>query len=402
MKSQLILSADLSNASNTMMFQLVNFRKSEKSRAGLVLLVVLGMLGLFSLLAISYLTITGASRTSSQALVRAKLQNMPILDFSEEIIRKIVRGDKNIASAFHGHSLLEDIYGRDAIEGTFASGPSQAITLNLNNTVGFVSVNLNSRVRIKPDTMRQAAELGDESFLSSAAETYSGRLLTILDGPLKNQTFRILSYTGMESAPNFSIIFDLSDSSGIASGDLLSDAGVSGGESIQSIVAAGRTARFFTTLNDVPYSFVINDLPFNGLGYGVELDTQHPNYGNLDQARLVPGTQLQAPSPPPVLNLRYVPERESFPLALLPNYDYLTSSELTGSLGLGQGNVEVNGSTNEGFDVPDFRDYFLAHYQEATQTSSIPGVNGNLLISEIIPSFHRPELVNYIFQYYGD
>ncbi len=381
-----------------MMFYSNTCQYRRSTRDGLVLLVVLGMLGLFSLLAISYLTITGASRSSSQSLVRAKLQNIPTADFSEEIIRKIVRGDKNITSAFHGHSLLEDVYGRDPIAGTFATTtttPPQAVTLNLANTVGFVSVNLNPRVSITPDTMRLGTEVGGESFLSAAAETYSGRLLTILDGPLKGQTYRILTYTGNEVAPNFSIIIDLSDTIGNASSDLPSNAGVTGGESIQSIVGSGRAARLFTTTGDTPYSFIINDLPFNGLGYGVELDRTHPNYGNLDQARVVPNTQLLPPSGG-VLDLRYQPGRESFPIALLPNYDYLTSSEISGSLGLGQGNTEVNGSTNEGYDVADFRDYFLAHYQAASQTT------GNLLISEITPSFHRPELVNYIFQFYGE
>jgi len=370
----------------------------QKNRSGLVLLVVLGMLGLFSLLAITYLSISGSSRSSSQALVLAKLQNVPTSEFSEDIIRKIVRGDRNVSSAFHGHSLLEDVYGRDAIEGTFATTttiPAQIVTLNLANTTGFVSVNLNPRVTIKPDTMRQPAEIGDESFLSDAMETYTGRLLTVLDGPLKGQTYRILSYTGLESAPNFAIIIDLSETVGGTAVDLPAGAGVTGGETLQNIISSGLVGRLFTTSSDEAYSFVINDLPFNGLGYGVELDPRHPNYGNLDQSRLVPGAALANTMPTP-LPLTYAAGQDSFPLVLLPNYDYLSSTESTGSLGIGQNNAEVNGSTNEGSDVADFRDYFLAGYREASQGT------GNLLQSEIIPSFHRPELVNYIFQYYGD
>lgn len=381
-----------------MMFYSNTCQYRRSTRDGLVLLVVLGMLGLFSLLAISYLTISGASRSSSQSLVRAKLQNIPTANFSEDIIRKIVRGDKNIASAFHGHSLLEDVYGRDPIEGTFATStttPPQVVTLNLANTVGFVSVNLNPRVSITPDTMRLSTEVGGESFLSAAAETYSGRLITILDGPLKGQTYRILTYTGNEVAPNFSIIIDLSDTDGNVSSDLPSNAGITAGESIQSIVSSGRVARLFTTAGDTPYSFIINDLPFNGLGYGVELNNRHPNYGNLDQALVIPNARLADATGNPV-DLKYADSQESFPIALLPNYDYLTTSEISGSLGVGQGNIEVNGSTNEGYDVADFRDYFLAHYHAASQPT------GNLLISEITPSFHRPELVNYIFQYYGE
>jgi hypothetical protein len=115
--------------------------------------------------------------------VRAKLQNIPIGDFSEEIIRKIVRGDKNFASAFHGHSLLEDVYGSDVIEGTFrysSTNPISAELINPNFT-GLIKLQLKDTISINPDTYRLGTSVDELSFqskLSVENDTYSGRLVT--------------------------------------------------------------------------------------------------------------------------------------------------------------------------------------------------------------------------------
>ncbi len=61
---------------------------------------------------------------------------------------------------------------------------------------------------------------------------------------------------------------------------------------------------------------------FNGLGYGIERNPNDPNFGNLDQSALVPGTAIGSGS--------YNPGFESFPLTLLPNYDYLKRDPVSG------------------------------------------------------------------------
>jgi hypothetical protein len=77
--------------------------------------------------------------------------------------------------------------------------------------------------------------------------------------------------------------------------------------------------------------------------------------------------------------------------ALLPNYDYLqhrdymaTNNGVLGVSGVGdQGSLK--GQSNEGIDVPDWRDFWLS-YTDANVH---------------LPSFHRPELIHYLTNLYG-
>ncbi len=55
------------------------------------------------------------------------------------------------------------------------------------------------------------------------------------------------------------------------------------------------------------------------------------------------------------------------------------------------------GGTNEGFDVPDYRDFYLS-FRPGTGTGPAQSIRSG----DLIPSFHRPELVNYVANLYGD
>ena len=144
-----------------------------------------------------------------------------------------------------------------------------------------------------------------------------------------------------------------------------------------------------------PYSFVINDLPFNGFGIGLESDSTSPHFGNLDQGYLIPDPLGLVPN----LSFSF-----SIPLALLPHYDYVqrnTSGTYdTGVLGT-LGGIEVKGSSNEGFDVPDYHDFWMSFVPEGALGETPTPANPLPTTAEIIPAFHRPELVNYIAQTYA-
>ncbi len=377
-------------------------------RQGLVLLVVLGMLGLFTLLAVSYLSVTTQSRSASLSLVNNKLQNQSTSVNPDLIIRKIISGDTSNQSAFWGHSLLEDIYGRDAFEGEVVA---DSAVLNVAGTIGLMKVQLAQDIIINPDPLRRAPsgsptpdENAGTSRLSDEADTYTGRIITFLEGPLANQSYRILGYLGSTAPGGFtnSIAIDLSETD---KGNLTYTVTQNG----TPVTITGRLSELLARNSSSPsflvtkvpggsgagagYRYVINDMPFSGFGYGIESDPTHPNFGNLDQSRLVPGTEETSPG-------TYTAGRESVPIALLPNYDYLRKTLGSNAVGSEQVNgagalVEVTGSTNEGYDVADFHDYFLAHIP-APPTGRTPFVPNQ---GEIIPSFHRPELVNYIAQF---
>lgn len=407
-------------------FHMIKIHKaSRKSQPqGLVLLVVLGMLGLFSLLAISYLTISGNSRNSSKMAVLAKLQQLPTSQDDTLIVRQIISGTTDSKSGFFGHGLLEDVYGRDPIEGRFRYSATAPLTSELidPNSIGLVKLQLDDDIRIHPDTYRLAFNGDEASFFSKLSvenDTYTGRLITFLEGPLKNQTFRILTYIGSPGVrvppggaivPNleYSITIDLSTATGSTSP--VAYTATAGGtpqliqktlrEWMQTPLNNPATVNTGLPLNPAylvadptgaGYQYLINDLPFNGVGYGVEKNPALTTFGNLDQSTLVPGTSGNS-------DTGYAPGSESFPIALLPNYDYLNTDPRLGGLGyatVGGLTVEVNGSTNEGIDVADYRDYYLAHLPELVNPITGAALN-NLNQSMIIPSFHRPEIINYI------
>ena len=176
----------------------------QRRRKGLVLLVVLGMLALFSLLAISYLTLSSNSQNATANLTRAKLAKPPIENMAEKVVRQIISGSNDHRSAFYGHGLLEDIYGRDAMEGVFQAN-SAALNRYAGSGATILKVQLDPVIDINPDPFRPLAP-GQEtptiagtwrqSYLSVNSDTYTGRLITFTEGPLANQTYRILGYWG--------------------------------------------------------------------------------------------------------------------------------------------------------------------------------------------------------------
>ncbi|MGI8977778.1 MAG: hypothetical protein ACR2FY_00990 [Pirellulaceae bacterium] len=102
-------------------------------------------------------------------------------------------------------------------------------------------------------------------------------------------------------------------------------------------------------------AFIINGAPFNGTGAGYnnttgELDLRVDASGNIDA------------------------NATSFPVALLPGYASRYPLSAT---------VYSQGSLDEPYDAADFQNMFLSY---------IPARPGN---GTILPSFHRPDLVNY-------
>jgi hypothetical protein len=408
-------------------------RIMARNRSGLVLLVVLGMLALFTLLAVSYLTFTSHSRDASLVMVRSKLQRPSLDHLADNVIRQVIRGNENNASGLYGHSLLEDIYGRATISGEFVQGSLVVSNHSITNRpTGIVKIQIGSqatgsRIVTTKDGFRNPSttspENGFDSHLSIEDDTYTGRLITFTSGPLANQTYRILAYRGnIGSPPNYeySIAIDLSETD-LPAIRLPKTTG-SGADfdeyALNTILLASNSAPY-TLANRLisgptgDYEYVINDIPFNGFGYGVERDPSHPNYGNLDQSRWVPGTKFNGTS-----FASYDNGYESFPIALLPNYDYLSSSndgslghwknsprvttapQITDSTGSSASFTEVVGSSNEGIDVPDARDYWLGYQRETAVTNAATGARQARTQSDIIPSYHRPELVNYIANYF--
>ncbi len=401
----------------------MTFRKMTKYRnrkQGLILLIVLGMLAMFSLLAVTYVVTAGASRAGSRALeVRARNSGLTIAGTARRVMDDALRGTNNQKSPFFNNSLMGDVFGPNPIRTQF--GPTTAVR---HFFVANTGVNL-VKVTVDPNASLNGP-------LSGLENEYNSRVLTVLEGPLSGESFRILKYVGYVgvndintntnvaipwsdptysgAAANaayianvqYSILIDLNEVVGREfPGEYLD---VDGTVKTVSYTLADWIGRrgitslfFFNSATPRGYKFLINDAPFNSAGIGLEdvaalppvaagPPIPVPGYGNIDSRRLLRTTRTISP-------------------ALLTHYDYLQDGSLmatnpyngtVGVDGIGTRRSQItqfvlNGSSNEGFDVPDYRDAWLAHQTNISAGTRI-----------ITPSYHRPEVINYISNLFGN
>ena len=414
-------------------------RRSQ--RQGLILLIVLGMLAMFTLLAVTYVVSAGTSRQGSLALaVKARGGNISIKGTARNVVKDVIRGTNNQKSPFYKTSLMEDVFGPNPIKTQF--GPyNSAINSVRRFYVPSTGVNL-VKIAVNPIALLNGP-------LSSFENEYNSRIITIQEGPLTGQSFRILKYVGyvrggtestnlwgtapdpnidatgwssptyVDNVPKdniasnieYSILIDLDEAIGQEFVGEYTDVDGTVKSISQSldkwIQLYGIQSLFFfkttppaavpTRPTMVGYKFLINDAAFTNAGIGLEDIAQsggvvNPGYGNFDNRRLLN----------PALTVKVPP-------AILTHYDYLQDprimgvNPLDGSIGVdGIGNTTrdwtlataytqfaLNGASNEGYDVPGYQDPYLANQSY---------VGGLLTIK---PSYHDPAVINYISHLYG-
>lgn len=368
------------------------FYQNKHSRRGLVLLVVLGMLTLFSLLIVTFVVLSSNSKKDSVAINTIQMRVPDHRAISDLAIKQIIRGTTDPSSAIFKHSLLEDIsqnfYASDAygltiqqsLRGGFRPDPTADAVALFGGT--FLKLPLDPALVI--GTLNSNT---DPYMMSSVPDdAYNGRLITMLGGPLQNQTFRIVRYIGDRGSGDAdfslrnSVIVDIST----IEGNVLTSKTQRGTQAKGWNEWASGNLREIAYdwdggTNYRPYRFLINAAPFSGVGYGLSLNktwpssgapAPNPNYSNLGM-RVETG--LAATPYLPASLFHNLSSRSIFPLT--------SDSQLDGWW---------NGGTNEGYDVPDYRDYFFSYRPMGTTTSQ-----------SIIPSFHRPELINHIIETYG-
>ncbi|MFN8740013.1 MAG: hypothetical protein ACK5YR_08835 [Pirellula sp.] len=417
--------------------------KMGRDRTGLVLLIVLGMLAMFSLLAVTYVVTSSSSIAGSQAIKR-RAQNSRLdleqMGAADKVLRQLLRGTNDQNSIFYcSGNLLGDIYGPDAIRTTAASYFSADAVIHYavpaagdSSTTPPTPPDPERNVNLVKLSLKRDAETNGP--LSDMENDYNARLMTFTEGPLTGQTFRILKYVGRADrvTPNpntatipelpwrpnvgatsdstsiqYSVLIDLNEVANMrVTGDVLAADGTirSVSRSVNDWITEFGAATLFyakTTLaaasaaNMVAYKLIINDAPFNYPGIGLEDIAVVPNsmnqptgvsgFGNIDARRLLRTSRQISPS-------------------ILPHYDYLKDSLImatntfnsqVGVEGIGSRRTDhrefrLYGASNEGIDVPDYRDMFLAH-----QTA----FNG---APSITPSFHRPAVINHISHVFGN
>ena len=91
--------------------------KRGNRRRGVLILVVLSILVMFGLMAITFVLITGQAKRTALVHTRSEQYFEPPDRITHEAALVLLRGPNNLAGAVGVHSLLEDMYGDEVISG---------------------------------------------------------------------------------------------------------------------------------------------------------------------------------------------------------------------------------------------------------------------------------------------
>jgi hypothetical protein len=355
-------------------------RRAAKARRGVLLLVVLSLLVLFMMVGTAFLLAAKqaekAGKASSRGAIRTARGDAQG-DLLDEAVLQLVRDTRNPLSIIRGHGLLNDAYGTDGFMGVVASPSASfagATAAGGNPTGGqFLEFTLQlntgaqSSWTLKDLNGNFVDAAGNPVALSTVDNAYNGQVITFLSGRARNHSTRIVGFV----PPNLFRVMNFE----LDGGALVSDPTILNGARI-----------------------LVNGRPFNGTGAGLNpvADVGDPRLNAEDMSiQLLNG--------------------EHPPLALLPNATFLTPSveiELHGTPIPPSGKAIYypfntldwvgRGGADESYDAVDFQNMALAYVPGVGAVETVlPMIPSNQtplpteLGTMILPSFHRPELINY-------
>lgn len=338
----------------------LKMRHYNTHRRGLILLIVLSMLTLFSLLAISYVVFSRQSRSANFGIARRDFHGMKGAEVIDEAMKQVLRGTTDNISAVGPHSLLSDLYGySESSNGNLDHLLFQARAAGELFAGRFLRIPLTDQA-FTP--LRGGISVSSQ--MAAEHDDFTGRVLTFLNGPLSGISFRIVrsvaAISGAHTDLQHSVVIDL-DEAGPA------------GAGVDST-----TAQTLCYESGVGYQMWINARELNGLGYGIPY-----NFDGVTVTATTTGAS-------------------GIPMNLQPGLQPGTS--LGGQIGAAaarelfraNGHLHISDS-DEAYDAPDHNDFYLAHKRlpfsipdpADTGADGLPG-------QDIIPSFHRAALINYI------
>ncbi len=385
--------------------------QDSKRTDGLILLVVLAMLTLFSLLSITYVVFSSQSRSAAMGRARKDFRGTPPATLLDEAVRQVVRGT-DARSALWKHDLLGDLYGSGVAPyipspipaGTFKKVVDDRALAIFGRTLKRDNEARSERIAANwlhpwPLTVAPAAgafeapsllpnskivniPLNWIEDLPEQHDALNGRVLTFRGGPLSGYSFRVLKYVGqivpqplppmptaaqilnerVRQSIQYSITVDLSS---------LDRPGFNGFFASSSAIYD----LFFSTSGGiaVAYGMLLNAAPLNALGLGLN---------SADSAVQTIGTSAVAPRTITFATSVQIPVGsvyDDIATSILPNYSYTAAAN---------SGFTVAGAADEDYDSPDFANFLLGY-----QHTNSAGQNS----SDIIPSLHRPAVINFIY-----
>ena len=158
-------------------------------------MIVLGMIAMFSLLAVTYVVSAGASRDASfGALRQARNSKFSLENAAIKVLKSSLHGTNDLQSPFYKNDVIGDVYGSNFLQ-------TQFHTFNANSGARlFTSATITEQTFVLPTTTLVKVTLNPNDLspnpLSALENEYNSRILTVLEGPLTGQSFRILKYVG--------------------------------------------------------------------------------------------------------------------------------------------------------------------------------------------------------------
>lgn len=425
--------------------------RRRPSDRGIVLLIVLGMLSLFTVLIVSFVVFSSQSVQSSAASQERRLDELLPKPPVEAAVLQLISGTNDHNSAAFGASLLEDFYGTDGLmlrvahrrpPGTppTASRPTPAapggqLMLPLSGTTPQTTLFKLPTNLAYWNEDGSVGQIDQTDYSDRAIPNYyntlrtnlraqlddviSGRLITFDEGPLKDQSFRVVRYFGVENGYDSgggtittawdyslagSVIIDLAE---IGTESILVN-GVS--ERLYDIAANSPNALLYSVGDDgLPGRGGVDDNGINGIDDFAELGAANSDdigYRFVLNGGVFNGRGLNPEGTTGV-------QRNGGLLDAFGNIEFTLNARLTGSSYSAVDGVDGDSNVtfpepDEAWDAADMENIFLA-WQPSDHRRPLPASAGNAVYGgveadrlnaqmgqHIIPSFHRPALINYI------
>ncbi|MFO0915787.1 MAG: hypothetical protein U0795_22695 [Pirellulales bacterium] len=307
--------------------------RRTRPRRGVLLLIILSVLVLFGLVGTTFVVITSQYRSTAAAHARTDQHVDRPENLIDESVKQLLRGvEPGSGSVLDGHSLLDDLNGRDSVRGIVPGVAGKSAAAYFGTLQQWTVIPLQATIPV--------AQLPENGY-------YNGGVLTMTSGLLKGQSTRIIEYYRQNSS--------LTEVDKIVNGQpfvivetFRPDRKMVSGTVTPTIPEMIRTGD----------QFLINGMPFNGAGAGYKVDT-----GNLDAVDPTFGVNL----------------------ALMPNYQGRVGGTAS-PLAVGAGGFD------ESWDAVDYQNMFMSMIPSTATPNTHPAQ------AAIIPSFHRPDLMQYFAQ----
>lgn len=355
--------------------------RQPRKRRGIVLLVVVSLLVLFVLAGLTYAIVASQYRMAAETASRREQLGDDPRKQLDTVLYDLLR-DTKYRTPLQSHSLLGDLYGNDGVTGRVNT---QDATQPIRVTGGRQFIEFHFR----PAQFAASLPLTSKPFVGTPPfgrpfkqhdHYYSGCVLTMLDGRYAGRSTRVVDYffnPGRDGIWGPGPISD-PDNAGLGGADDVIFVRVEWFDSDGSLDPT--LPQLVQALDG--FRFLINGHSFNGTGFGYDVRGAFTAAGaprNLDLASVEPGPNGMLETNLTTTPIVAAGDDVVVPVALLPHFSGFAIPPLRPA---------DEGGADESWDVADYQNMALAF----VPTNPL---DTTAMVSGLIPSFHRPDLVNY-------